>query len=149
EACIEATERFDEFQHQTDLSFYLWLRFLTFQKLLILHRHHLGTKARNAARDVSLTQGAPEAASLDLAAQLVDRISTPTHTAMRAELQRRVREILDSMDATDRDILALRHFEQLTNGEAAKILGLRESTTSMRYARALLRLKDILTEGQQ
>jgi len=65
------------------------------------------------------------------------------------ELQRRVRDILDDMDVTDREIPALQHFEQLANADAAAILGLRESTISMRFARALLRLKDILSEPGQ
>ena len=148
EACIEATERFEEFRAQSEMPFFLWLRFLTLQKLLVLHRHHLGTKARDAGRDVFLGGAAPGASSADLAARLVGRLSTPSHAAMRAELKRRVREILDQMGSTDREILSLRHFEQLSIGETAKVLGLRESTTSMRYARALLKLKDVLAAEQ-
>jgi RNA polymerase sigma-70 factor, ECF subfamily len=63
---------------------------------------------------------------------------------MRAEMQIRLQKALNSMDSIDREVLALRHFEQLTNGGTAKILGLRESAAS--YARALLRLKEILTK---
>ena len=118
------------------------------QKLLVLHRHHLGTKARDAGRDVLLGGAAPGASSADLAARLVGRLSTPSHAAMRAELKRRVRDVLDQMDPTDREILSLRHFEQLSRNETAKVLGLRESTTSMRYARALLRLKNVLAADQ-
>jgi RNA polymerase sigma-70 factor (ECF subfamily) len=147
EACIEATERFDEFRTQSEMPFYLWLRFLTLQKLLVQHRHHLGTKARDAGRDVFLG-GNAGASSADLAARLVGRLSTPSRAAMRAELKQRIRDVLDRMDPTDREVLVLRHFEQLSNGETAKVLGLRESTTSMRYARALLRLKDILAADQ-
>ena len=71
--------------------------------------------------------------------------TTPSQAAVRAELQARLQEALAAMDPVDREVLALRHFEQLSNSETAQVLGLRESAASQRYARALLRLKDILT----
>jgi RNA polymerase sigma-70 factor (ECF subfamily) len=146
EAYLEAAERFEDYVRNQPMPFFLWLRFLTAQKLLVLHRQHLGAKARDAAREVSLYRGAlPEASSAVLAAQLVGHRTTPSQAAMRAEMQLRLQEALNSMDPIDREVLALRHFEQLSNGETAKVLGLRESTASQRYARALLRLKEILT----
>jgi RNA polymerase sigma-70 factor (ECF subfamily) len=148
EAYVEAAERFEDYARDPDMPFFLWLRFLTAQKLLVLHRRHLGARARDAGREVSLDQGAlPEASSAALAAQLVGQRTTPSQAAMRAEMQRRLQEALGDMDPLDREILALRHFEQLTNAESARVLGLRESAASMRYARALLRLKDILTDS--
>jgi RNA polymerase sigma-70 factor, ECF subfamily len=86
----------------------------------------------------------PEATSAALAAQLLGRLSTPSETAIRAERRLRLQEALNQMDPIDREILALRHFEQLTNGEAAAALVLDKSAASKRYARALVRLKDIL-----
>jgi RNA polymerase sigma-70 factor (ECF subfamily) len=146
EAYLEAAERFPDYARDQPMPFFLWLRFLTAQKLLVLHRHHLGAKARDAGREVSLHRGAlPEASSAVLAAQLVGHRTTPSEAAMRAEMQLRLQEALNSMDPMDREVLVLRHFEQLTNGETAKVLGLRESAASQRYARALLRLKEILT----
>jgi RNA polymerase sigma-70 factor (ECF subfamily) len=146
EAYLEAAERFEDYARNPDMPFFLWLRFLTAQKLLVLHRQHLGAKSRDAAREVSLYRGAlPEASSAVLAAQLVGHRTTPSQAAMRAEMQIKLQEALNSMDAIDREVLALRHFEQLSNGETARILGLRESAASQRYARALLRLKEILT----
>jgi RNA polymerase sigma-70 factor (ECF subfamily) len=146
EAYLEAAERFGDYARDQPMPFFLWLRFLTAQKLLVLHRQHLGTKARDAAREVSLYRGAlPEASSAVLAAQLVGHRTTPSEAAMRAEMQIRLQEALNSMDPIDREVLALRHFEQLTNGETARVLGLRESAASQCYARALLRLKEILT----
>jgi RNA polymerase sigma-70 factor (ECF subfamily) len=148
EACIEACARFAEYARNPDMPFYLWLRFLTAQKLLVLHRRHLGTQARDAGREVSLHDGAfPEASSAALAAQLVGHRTTPSEAAMRAEMQIRLQEALNSMDPIDREVLTLRHFEQLSNAEAARVLGLRESAASQRYARALLRLKDIVSAG--
>jgi RNA polymerase sigma-70 factor (ECF subfamily) len=146
EAFLEAAERFPEYTRAPGMPFFLWLRFLTTQKLLVLHRHHLGVRARDAGREVSLYRGAlPEASSAALAAQLVGRRTTPSQAAMRAEMQLQLQEALNQMEPLDREVLALRHFEQLSNTETARVLGLRESAASMRYARALLRLKDILT----
>jgi RNA polymerase sigma-70 factor, ECF subfamily len=100
---------------------------------------------RDAGREVSLDRGGmPEASSAALAAQLLGQRTTPSQAAVRAELQVRLQEALNSMDPLDREVVTLRHFEQLTNAETAQILGLRESAASRRYARALLRLKDIL-----
>jgi RNA polymerase sigma-70 factor (ECF subfamily) len=145
EAYLEAFQRFDDYARDPDMPFFLWLRFLTAQRLLILHRRHLAAQARDAGRDVSLDGGAmPEASSAALAAQLVGRHTTPSQVAIRAEMQRRLQDALGGLDPVDREVLALRHFEQLTNAEAARVLGLRESAASMRYARALLRLKDVL-----
>jgi RNA polymerase sigma-70 factor (ECF subfamily) len=146
EAFLEAAERFPEYTRAPAMPFFLWLRFLTAQKLLVLHRRHLGARARDAGREVSLYRGAlPEASSAALAAQLAGRRTTPSQAAMRAEMQLQLQEALNQMEPLDREVLALRHFEQLSNTETARVLGLRESAASMRYARALLRLKDILT----
>jgi RNA polymerase sigma-70 factor (ECF subfamily) len=88
----------------------------------------------------------PAASSASLAAQLMGRLTSPSHAAVRAEMRLRVQEVLGSMDALDREILALRHFERLTNAEVAEALGMNESTTSSRYLRALKRLRDELSQ---
>jgi RNA polymerase sigma-70 factor (ECF subfamily) len=101
---------------------------------------------RDADREVSLYRGAlPEASSASLAAQLLGRFTSASQAAVRAELQMRVQEALNSMDSLDREVLALRHFEMLTNGETALVLGIKKSAASNRYIRALERLKDILS----
>jgi RNA polymerase sigma-70 factor (ECF subfamily) len=145
EAYVEALERFPDFLQDRPMPFFLWLRFITEQRLQVVHRRHLGTKARDAGRDISLTrQAAPLVSSESLAAQLVGRHSSPSQAAMRAEMQARLHAALETMNPIDREILALRHFEQLTNTETAQLLGLREDAASQRYGRALVRLKDML-----
>jgi RNA polymerase sigma-70 factor (ECF subfamily) len=144
EAYLEAADRFADYLRQPDMPFFLWLRFLALQKLLVLHRHHLGTRMRDAGREVSLDHGPPDASSAALAARLLGQRTTPSQAAVRAELQARLQAALNSMDPVDREVVTLRHFEQLTNAETAQVLGLRASAASRRYARALLRLKDIL-----
>ena len=145
EACIDASERLAEYVRQPDMPFFLWLRFLTGQRLLRVHRQHLGAEKRDVGREVSLYRGAlPEATSAALAAQLLGRDTRPSEAAIRAERKIRLQEALNSMDPIDREVLALRHFEQLTNGEAAGILGLQEAAAAKRYVRALKRLRVIL-----
>ena len=110
-----------------------------------LHRHHLGAKMRDAGLEVSLHRGAlPQASSVSLAELLLGRLTSPTRAAQRAEMQRRLQEALNGMDPIDREVLVLRHFEELTNAEAARVLGLEETAASNRYIRALKRLKEIL-----
>jgi RNA polymerase sigma-70 factor (ECF subfamily) len=145
EAFLEAAQRLAEYLRDPKMPFFLWLRFLTGQKLLALRRRHLGTEARDASREVSLYRGAmPEASSACLAAQLLGRITTPLQAALRAEMKVRLQEALNSMDAIDREVLALRHFEQLSHVETAEVLGLTVSGASSRYLRAVKRLREIL-----
>ncbi len=145
EAYLEAAKRLAEYLRDPKMPFFLWLRFLTGQKLLELRRHHLGTQARDAARELSIYQGAmPEASSACLAAQLLGKRTAPLEAAIRAEMKLRLQEALNGMEPMDREVLALRHFEQFNNAETAQLLGISESGASGRYLRALKRLKDIL-----
>jgi RNA polymerase sigma-70 factor, ECF subfamily len=124
---------------------YLWLRLIVAERLLVLHRHHLGTQMRDAAQEVSLCRGGPPAATThSLANLLLGRLTSPTQAAIRAERQARLQEALNGMDPLDREVLALRHFEELTNSEVATVLGLTKTAASNRYLRALRRLKAIL-----
>jgi RNA polymerase sigma-70 factor, ECF subfamily len=145
EAYIDASARLAEYARQPDMPFFLWLRFLTGQRLVRVHRQHLGAEMRDVAREVSLYRGAlPAATSAALAAQLLGRDTRPSEAAVRAERSIRLQEALNSMDPLDREVLALRHFEQLSNGEAARVLGLQEPAAAKRYVRALKRLRLIL-----
>src|SRR5262249_28893996 len=114
-------------------------------RLIDLHRYHLGAEMRDAGREVSLYRGAlPSASSASLAQHLLAGLTSPTQAAIRDEMQLRLQEALNSMDAIDREVLVLRHFEELTNAEAAEVLGIEASAASKRYIRALRRLKAIL-----
>jgi RNA polymerase sigma-70 factor, ECF subfamily len=110
-----------------------------------VHRRHLGIQARDAGREVQLLdRPLPGASSAALAAQLLGRDTRPSVAAIRAERQRRLQEALNAIDPVDREVLVLRHFEELTNTEVARELGLQESAASKRYIRALRKLKEIL-----
>jgi RNA polymerase sigma-70 factor (ECF subfamily) len=145
EAYLEFARSLAEYLRNPQVPIFLWLRLITGRKLQALHRHHLGTRARDAGREVSLQRGPlPEASSVSLAAQLLGRFTTPSQQAVRAELQIHIQEALNSMDPIDREVLALRHFEQLSNSETAQVLNLSEAAASNRFVRALKRLKAIL-----
>jgi RNA polymerase sigma-70 factor (ECF subfamily) len=145
EACLDAARRLAEYRKGPAMPFFLWLRLLTGQRLIDEHRRHLGVHARDAGREVILHYAAlPETPTAALAAHLLGRLTSPSQAAIRAERKIRLQEALNGMDSIDREILALRHYEQLSNGEAAMVLGLDKSAASKRYARALVRLKEIL-----
>jgi RNA polymerase sigma-70 factor, ECF subfamily len=146
EVYLEASRNLAEYLRQPKMPFFLWLRGIAGHKLLELHRHHLGTQMRDAGREVSLYRGTlPETSSAALAAQLIGQITRPSEAAVRAEVKVRLQEALNSMEPLDREILALRHFEQLTISEAARVLDIKEKAAGKRYLRAIKRLKDILT----
>src|SRR5262249_30555087 len=146
EAYLDLAKRAPDYLAKPDIPFFLWLRLLTGQRLLEIHRRHLGTLMRAAGQEVSLHRGAlPQATSESLAAQLLGRMTSPTQAAVRAEMQVRLQEALNSMDALDREVLVLRHFEELSNNETAAVLGIAKAAASNRYVRALKRLKDILS----
>lgn len=145
ETFLEATQRLPDYLNQPAMPFFLWLRFLAGQRLLILHRRHLGAEMRAAGREVSLFRGAmPEASSAALAAHLLGRECRPSEIAVRAEVKLRLQDALNQMDPLDREVLALRHFEELSNTEVATVLELTKTAASNRYIRALKRLKEVL-----
>jgi RNA polymerase sigma-70 factor (ECF subfamily) len=146
EAYLDFDRRFPEYAAHPAVPFYLWLRSLPGQKLIDLHRRHLGAKMRDAGQEVSLYRGAlPQASSESLANHLLGRLTSPSRAAVRAETQIRVQEALNLMDPLDREILTLRHFETLTNDEAAQVLGISKKAASKRFIRVLERLQDFVS----
>ncbi len=146
EAFLDVAARATEYANKPDMPFFLWVRMVTGQRLLEIHRRHLQTRMRDADLEVSLYGGAlPQANSMSLAAQLLGRLTTASAAAMRTELQIQLQQVLNGMDPIDREILALRHFEELSNGEIATVLELSKAAASNRYIRALKKLKDDLS----
>lgn len=145
EALIEISKKLPEYVKAPELPLFLWLRHMTGLKLAEVHRRHLGTQLRDADREVSLHRGGlPEADSASLAAQLLGKLTTPSQAAIKAEQRIYVQEALNSMDPIDREVLALKHFEQLSTSEIAQVLGLSKAGAGSRYLRAIKRLRDIL-----
>jgi RNA polymerase sigma-70 factor (ECF subfamily) len=147
EVYLDVARRFPEYAAAPAVSFYVWLRALTGQRLIDLHRQHLGAQMRDAGQEVSLYRGAlPQASSESLAQQLLAGLTSPTQAAVRAEMQLKLQEALNSMDPIDREVVVLRHFEELNNVETAAVLGIETSAASKRYLRAIRRLKAILDQ---
>jgi RNA polymerase sigma-70 factor (ECF subfamily) len=146
EACLDVARRLPEYVADPQLPFYLWLRHMTGLKLTEIHRRHLGVQKRDADREVSLHRGGlPEANSVSLAAQLLGTVTSPSQAAIKAETRIQVQDALNSMDPIDREVLALKHFEQLSISEIAQVLGLSKAGAGSRYLRAIKRLKEILS----
>jgi RNA polymerase sigma-70 factor (ECF subfamily) len=145
EAFLDFARRAGEFAENPEVSFFLWLRTLTGQRLQMIHRQHLGAKMRDAAREISLHRAPmPQATSVSLAAQLLGHFTSASAKVARAEMQILLQEALNGMDPIDREILALRHFEELSNAETAEVLGIDPSAASSRHVRALKHLRQVL-----
>ena len=145
EAYLDLARRAPDFFAESTMPFFLWLRLLTGQRLVDLHRRHLGARMRDAGQEVSLHRGAlPAASSVSLAQHLLAGLTSPTQAAVREEMRLRLQEALNSMDPIDREVVVLRHFEELSNAETAEVLGIEPPAASKRYILALRRLKAIL-----
>ena len=151
EAFITATERRGEFFRQSEQPLFLWLRWMVGNTVQELHRHHLGVQMRDARREAPAARqsdgaGGDDSTRAALVEQLTCGVTGPATAAGRAEVKARVAEALDRMEATDREVVALRHYEQLTSTEAAQVLGIQERAAAKRYLRALERLRELLAD---
>jgi RNA polymerase sigma-70 factor (ECF subfamily) len=144
EAYLDGAKRLRHLAESQPMSLFLWLRLITGQTLIDVHRRHLGAKMRDAEREESIQQRLSEGTSVSLSFHLLAHLTSPSQAAQRAELTALVEEALGGMSDTDREVLALRHFEELTNSEVAKVLGIERKAASIRYVRALARLKSVL-----
>jgi RNA polymerase sigma-70 factor (ECF subfamily) len=147
DAFIEASADREVYFRTPAVPLFLWLRGVVRNKLLEAHRHHLGTRMRDAKRELPLSvPRQSDSTSAALWAHLTAGMTRPSVAAVRGEIRMRLARALDEMTPTDREVLVLRHFEQLTNAEAALVLGIQERAAAKRYLRAIERLKDVLSE---
>jgi RNA polymerase sigma-70 factor (ECF subfamily) len=145
DAHVDVVNRLDEYLRDPHLPLFLWLRLVVGERLIMLHRQHLGTQM--AGREVSLYRGAlPEASSAALAARLLGKHTSPTQAVLRAERVLRLQQALNTLQSLDREILSLRHFEEWTNAEAARTLDIIEDAAAKHYVRAARRLKELLAQ---
>ncbi len=147
EVRIEAHARLPEYASRREVPFFIWLRFLTRQRVMQMHRFHLGAQGRDARREAALDPFEGASTSASMAAELAGSGTSPSDAAARAEAESHLRSALDAMPPLDREILCLRHFEQLGNAEAAHELGIEPAAASKRYIRALKRLTKVLSGG--
>lgn len=143
QAFIEISRRVDRYLVRPSIPFYLWLRRITLYALRDIHRFHLQAQVRDARKDVAMPDlDDPVATSTAMAAHLVKAEDARKRSAGHEEKHSRIEEALNRLEHRDREILALRFFEQLSNVEAAKILSLSAEACRKRYFRALVRFRE-------
>ncbi|MEM6799630.1 MAG: sigma-70 family RNA polymerase sigma factor [Planctomycetota bacterium] len=160
EAYLQAATRLEHFAQKQQpegdgaeggpMGVFVWLRLLVAQTLVDAHRRHLGAQMRDAGREVAIHrgpgayQGGAVATSVSLAGCLLGKLTSPSQAAMRAELSVKLKDALSGMSELDQEVIALRHFEHMTNSEVAETLSIEPKAASIRYVRAIKRLKDVL-----
>ena len=145
EGFLDVAKRVENYLSDPKVPVFLWLRLVIGDRLAMVHRRHLGTRMRDVSHEVSLARDPlPEVSSAALSAMLLEGRTSPSNAAIRAERIRRVREAVDSLDPVDREVVALRHFEQLSRAETAVVLGITEEAGAKRYTRAMKKLRTIL-----
>ena len=145
EAYLDLASDLDAYRAEPKLQPLLWMRLHVGRRLTMLHRRHLGTRLRDAGLEISLYREAlPQASSAALASMLLGRHTSPTQAAQRAERLLRIQEGLNTLAPIDREVLALKHFEELSRAETAEVLGISPEAAAKRYFRALKRLKEVL-----
>lgn len=142
---IEANRRLKEYLKNPTMPFHLWLRHIAKDHLIDAHRRHHKAQKRGVEREQPIHRPAwSDRSSLDLAGQLLDQDLTPASAAIQEEMQNRLRDAIAQLDDDDREVILMRHYEMLANQEVAATLGLTEAAASMRYLRAVRKLRDLL-----
>jgi RNA polymerase sigma-70 factor (ECF subfamily) len=145
EAFLDASRRLPEYVESPEVSLFVWIRSLATQRLVDLHRQHLQAKMRSVASEYSFHYGNNLSASAEsIVGCFVDSSRTPGSKAELAELASRVESALAAMAPIDREIIAMRHFEMMTNDEVVEVLKISKGAASNRYVRALNRLHEVL-----
>lgn len=148
EAYLAAAKRLPHFRERPEMSFTVWMRLITIQTLADVVRRHCAAQKRDVHAEVSLDAivGRVDDTAASFAGYLLSRVTSPSRAAARIEISARIDEALQELSDTDREILALRHFEELTNNEAAEVLNIHKAASTNRYLRALRRLEAALVK---
>ena len=145
DAFVEAAGRLGEYLDRPAVPFFVWLRQITLQVVIDSHRRYLGAKMRDVQQEVALDRGDSSSTSVSgLVAQLADSLTSPSQCAVREETAAGLQRTLESLEEIDREVLVLRHLEELSNNEVAQVLGIDKYAASKRYLRALERLRSAL-----
>jgi len=145
---FEAHKRLAQYLANPSMPFQLWLRHIAQDHIIDAHRRHRQAQRRSLDREQYLSSGPmSDQSSMDLAAQLFDRQPTPASEAMRHELRNNLISAINSLNSDDREVILMRHVEQMSNQEVASTQGVTEAAASMRYLRAIRRLKETLAAG--
>ncbi len=148
EVLAEANRKLERYLRERPLPFLPWLRQLAWEHLATLHRRHVRAKRRSVRREEPGVLALPDESAAELAGRLVDSASSPTQHVVRQELRQRVCAALAQMPERDREVLVLRHLEELSVADTAEVLGISQGAAKVRHLRALQRLRDLLDEAQ-
>jgi RNA polymerase sigma-70 factor, ECF subfamily len=147
ETYLNASQRIQHVFSESPDGVFVWFRLIVQQTLVQIHRRYFGAKSRDVLRERSTSQpwgGPRDSESFSISSQLLGHLTSPSQAALRAELSQQLQVALESMSDLDREVLILRHFEELTNQETARVLSISQQAASLRYVRALTRLKTVL-----
>jgi len=147
EAYLNAEQRFEHFDQEAGHSIFIWFRLICSQTLVDVHRRHVEAEMRSAGREVSAhrSPGGPST-SYSIAGQLAGSMTSPSQAAHKQELSKQLAAALETMEPIDQEIIALRHFEDLSNAEVAEVLEIKRTAASNRYVRAIARLREVLDD---
>jgi RNA polymerase sigma-70 factor (ECF subfamily) len=143
ETYMEAFQRVPKYLEQEGMPFYLWLHWIAREKVLALHRRHLGAGKRTVQPEVPLM---PVNSSAELVSGLIGQLPSPSQELAKVELAERLRQALGQLDNDERDLILWRHFEQLSARDMAQLLQISEAAAGKRYIRAVERLRTILVD---
>jgi RNA polymerase sigma-70 factor (ECF subfamily) len=143
---IEAARKLPEYMHERPLPFYPWLRQIACDRLIELHRQHVQAQKRSVRREEPGALALPDESLAELASRLVTSATSPSQRLLRKEIQQRVRDALKRLPGRDREVLEIRHLEQLSVAETAAVLGISQPAVKTRHLRALQRLQELLKE---
>ncbi len=146
ETFLDVRKRIDSYLNSPDTTFFVWLRGIACNTLHDIHRNHLGAQKRSANKELPFGDGVGSETSVLIVAHLIGEFTSPSEAAMRDESSRILREALSRMEELDQEVLALRHFEQLSNKQVSEVLEITKTTASGRYMRALQRLQETLEQ---
>lgn len=147
EAYFDLAQKLPAYSKKTPtMPYVLWFRLVVVERLIRIHRAHLDAAARDAGREVPIHAVGPRADSASVVAELLGDVTTASRAAEDAERRRWLSATLDGIDPMDREVIVLRHFEELSNEETAAVLGLSRAAASKRYVRAMLKLKAVLAK---
>ncbi len=142
---IEAHQRLKDYLQNPVMPFPLWLRHLAQDRIIDTHRRHRVAQRRSIDREQAIDRPAwADDSSDNLVAQLIDPEQTPASAAITEELRRKLNSAIDQLNEGDREIILMRHQEQLSNQDVAAVYELTEAAASMRYLRALRKLRAVL-----
>lgn len=147
ECYLACGRRISFLQAKPEIPIFAKLRFICLQTLADLLRFHLGADKRDARKECAIAdEGDSESGNQGAWLHLADTMASPRTQLLKMERQRMTRQVMSELTAKDKEILELRHFEDLSNLECAAVLEIEPKAASIRYVRALKRFQELVSK---